>query len=496
VTRGALIRTLLVEACPTKRAALAETLARCGCDVTAAAGDDEAYASHVADEYPLAVVGVDHMPDQGFWFCRRLRSSSQRTDPIILALSGRWDAGRLAWLIEAGVDDCLIAPPDEAWLATRVDLVRQRAGFRRLEQEDVDEHLAGRRLARQALRESERMLRGLVENLPDTVVVAGADWTIQFINRTPPGMMPKEIIGRSALQFMLPEHRQRLVDARQRLLEGHGVQTVEIVDNAGLSWAMRIVPFAENEADSGMLLICTDVTDRKGAAEAVWREQASLRRMLDLFERDRELIAFEIHDGLSQQLTGALLNFESARQAQPRSDEGVDGSFGRGLGLLRESIAEARRLIRGLRPPVLDAFGIVPAVEHLIEDHQTAGGGRVEFAASGLTGRLAQPLESALFRTVQETLNNARRHSNSDRIQIDLSQDSRHVRVEIRDWGVGFDPESVGEDHFGLQGIRQRARLLGGTAEIASKPGDGTRICVELPLVERLATGEESSAEA
>lgn len=347
----------------------------------------------------------------------------------------------------------------------------------------IVENVTDRKLAQKALRESERTLRGLVENLPDMVVVIGADWSIRFINRLPPGMDSTEVIGRSALEFLPPEEQPKLTEARRRMLETREVQTAEVVDNAGLSWMMRLVPFSDGIHNPDMLLICTDSTDRKAAAEAVWKEQESLRRMLELFERDRELIAFEIHDGFSQQLTGALFNFEAARQSGFLSGREIGGVFDRGMQLLRESIAEARRLVRGLRPPVLDAFGIVPAIEHLVEDHETAGGGRVEFTTLGLEQRLAHPLESALFRTVQETLNNARKHSRSDRIRIHLSQEAQHVRVEIRDWGVGFDPEKVGDEQYGLRGIRERARLLGGTARIESKPGDGTRIYVELPLL-------------
>jgi signal transduction histidine kinase len=219
------------------------------------------------------------------------------------------------------------------------------------------------------------------------------------------------------------------------------------------------------------------------AEKAILDEQELLRKLLDLFERDRELVAFEIHDGFSQQLTGALLNFEAAAEAYKQACPTAIASFDNGVRLLRESIAESRRLVRGLRPPVLDEYGIVPAIEHLIEDHLAAGGANVEFVSGITTQRLARPLESAMFRMVQETLNNIRQHSRSDRTRIELAQKGGAVRLEVRDWGIGFDPEKVGADHFGLRGIRERARLLGGRAEIESRPGKGTRVSVELPMI-------------
>ena len=86
-----LIKTLLVEPCPAARAALAGVLTRCGCDVTPVGRDEDACQSHAAEAHSLAVLGVDRMPDQGFWLCRRLRSVADGADPVILALSERWD---------------------------------------------------------------------------------------------------------------------------------------------------------------------------------------------------------------------------------------------------------------------------------------------------------------------------------------------------------------------------------------------------------------------
>ncbi len=86
---------------------------------------------------------------------------------------------------------------------------------------------------------------------------------------------------------------------------------------------------------------------------------------------------------------------------------------------------------------------------------------------------------------VQEGLTNARTHSKSEKIVVNLVQRGDRLRIEIRDWGVGFDPKNVQKNRFGLDGIRERARILGGKCSIKSKPGKGTSIVVELPVVER-----------
>ena len=94
-------------------------------------------------------------------------------------------------------------------------------------------------------------------------------------------------------------------------------------------------------------------------------------------------------------------------------------------------------------------------------------------------------MENAIYRIAQEGLTNACQHSKSEKVRVSLLQREDRVRIEIRDWGVGFDTKKVRGDHFGLEGIRQRARLLGGKCSIRSKPGKGTRITVDLPVVLR-----------
>jgi signal transduction histidine kinase len=91
-------------------------------------------------------------------------------------------------------------------------------------------------------------------------------------------------------------------------------------------------------------------------------------------------------------------------------------------------------------------------------------------------------LENALFRIVQEAITNARRHSKSTRVWVELTQEDDHFLLTIQDWGKGFSLNQIGDGCYGLEGIRERARLLGGRATIESEPEKGTRIRVELPV--------------
>ena len=225
-----------------------------------------------------------------------------------------------------------------------------------------------------------------------------------------------------------------------------------------------------------------EIKIRAKAEEALKKEQDVLRHMLASGDRERKLIAYEIHDGLAQQLAGAKMQLETAGRLQEQDPEKAVDCCNAALGLLDEGLLEARRLISGLRPPVIDEMGIVSAIEHLAGDVAGAGGPRVAFHHDVGFDRLPRLLENALLRIAQESLANARRHSRSERLEMELVQEGDFVRLELRDWGVGFDPQKVREGCFGLEGIRQRAKLLGGEAAIHSAPGQGTRILVRLPL--------------
>jgi len=166
-----------------------------------------------------------------------------------------------------------------------------------------------------------------------------------------------------------------------------------------------------------------------------------------------------------------------------KETEGDWATFEAGIKLVRDGLDETRRLISGLRPPILDEFGIVAALDYLVCDKYGRDETEVRFTHDVQFERLAPPLESAVFRIVQESLTNARRHSNSELVHIQLEQRDKRLIVGIRDWGRGFDPEEIEDSRFGLRGIRERARLLGGQATIESTPGRGTHVVVDLPLV-------------
>lgn len=269
-----------------------------------------------------------------------------------------------------------------------------------------------------------------------------------------------------------------------RALQGEEVDDVEIFVRhdrlpEGIWLNVSARPLKQTQ---GAVAVIRDITERRRSQQRILAEQKRTRQMLAAHERDRQLIAYEIHDGMVQDVTGAIMHFEAFRQKQPPQGEAARFDYDTGLGLLREMIGEARHLISGLRPPILDEQGLVAAIGYLVNEHRVRCKRKIQFVHDVDFEHLEPLLEGTLFRVAQEALTNVERHSQSKRARVTLRQLDHRLRLEIRDWGIGFDPNAVVEHRYGIYGIRERARLLKGKASILSAPGKGTKVRVELPL--------------
>jgi len=212
------------------------------------------------------------------------------------------------------------------------------------------------------------------------------------------------------------------------------------------------------------------------------RASADLQQQLDLRVRQFGLIAFEIHDGLLQYATAALMHFQSFVHLKNHGEEQAEVDLIRGMTLLHESIREARSLMDGLRMP---AYSSLPeALETLLETRRTPQGPRLELTVDALPPQLPESYHLAIFRMAQEALANALKHSGASRIEVHVCGRDDALALTVRDSGRGFDPEQVRRG-YGLAGLQHRARLLDGTCEVHSAPGKGTTICVTLPAPRR-----------
>jgi PAS domain S-box-containing protein len=350
--------------------------------------------------------------------------------------------------------------------------------------------------AEEALRQSEEKYKTLVETSPDGVIMADLQGRPTFAS---PRILelygserPEDLLGHDPLEFIAPEdYKKFFADLRGALEEGIA-RDIEytFVRKDGTRFPGELSTAVIRDAlgrPQALMALIRDVTRRKQAEEALRKEQQVLKHLLQASDHERQLIAYDIHDGLAQQLAAAIMQFQIFEYLADKTTAEAARVYEAAVAMLRQAHFEARRLISGVRPPILDESGIVAALAHLVHDQTLERGPKVEFHSKVSFQRLEAVLENALYRIVQEGLTNACKHSQSQKVRVALQQRGDQVRVEISDWGVGFEPSKVKEGCYGLEGIRQRARLLGGRATIKSTPGKGTRISVRLPLVPREA---------
>ena len=225
--------------------------------------------------------------------------------------------------------------------------------------------------------------------------------------------------------------------------------------------------------------VSTDITELKKVTEALRTERELLKGLIEVQENEKQTICCDIHDGVIQYAAGALMQLEAFRRAH-FADAGmalVDDA----ITSLRRTVNEGRRVIRGVRPAVLDDSGVLAGIEDLI-DQLSSSTLQAEFVYDPPFDRLPKAIETAIYRVVQEALTNAKKHSGAARARVELRRDLDTVYVEVRDWGRGFDVHAARNLTFGLIGMSERMALLGGDCVIESQPGAGTRVVVRLPI--------------
>ena len=210
-------------------------------------------------------------------------------------------------------------------------------------------------------------------------------------------------------------------------------------------------------------------------------------RAVAMQEAERRALSRELHDSAGQALTAIRINLQLL--AELAGNDGAKSMATRTVGLADSTLEEIRRVVDRLAPAVLDDLGLEGAIERLCDDFSERTGVEIDY----LLENLDQPgldtgVETAAYRVVQEGLTNVARHAKAERVDIhlyrsDAGSANDRIVIDFRDDGVGFDPELArAKGRRGLEGMRERVELLGGTIEVASSPAAGVQIHVELPV--------------
>jgi signal transduction histidine kinase len=236
-------------------------------------------------------------------------------------------------------------------------------------------------------------------------------------------------------------------------------------------------------SDGTTIGIGRDITNFKRAEEALQKSRNQLRalaaRVQSVREEERTRVAREIHDELGQALTSIKIDLSSLSRELPADKKQKSESI---LKLVDETIQSVRRISTELRPVVLDAVGLVAAVEWAAGEFAARTGTKCQLDLPQDDVVIDQERATAVFRIFQETLTNVARHATATEVDVRLAENDGELTLEVHDNGKGVSEEQLGSgSSLGILGMRERALLLGGELTIAGTLGEGTTVRVRIP---------------
>jgi PAS domain S-box-containing protein len=340
--------------------------------------------------------------------------------------------------------------------------------------------ISGYRETNAALQASEERYRELFENANDIVFTTDFEGRLTSINRAgekltgyrrdEPPPIPVNVL---ALEYF-----ERAARMFEELIAGGGpvTQEFEIIAKDGHPLMVEVSarPILHDGKPVGVQGIARDVTERKRAEQA-------LHHLNETLEERARHIAHELHDEASQLLVSVHIAIDGLAHTLPPAGQQTIGEIKQ---LIERIEMELRRLSHELRPTILDDLGLVPALEFLAQGVSKRFGIRITVEGN-TSGRLSPQTEVALYRVVQEALNNTTKHARATHVSVRMHKEQNKIHLSISDDGVGFDVQSVmgqkGRHGLGLLGMRERLIPLRGECIINSSPGKGTEISVLVP---------------
>ena len=193
--------------------------------------------------------------------------------------------------------------------------------------------------------------------------------------------------------------------------------------------------------------------------------------------RERNRLALELHDTLAHTLSGLSVQLETVKAYWDVDQQTARSILDKSLAAAHSGLEETRRALKALRASPLDDLGLALAISKMAEDAAARANLALEMPEIIMMPPLSPDVEQCIYRVAQEAVTNVVKHASAKKLTVKLEFIEGKATLTVRDDGVGFDIEKINEtSHFGLAGMQERARLVGGELDIISKPGDGTTI--------------------
>ncbi|MGA1869592.1 MAG: PAS domain S-box protein [bacterium] len=339
----------------------------------------------------------------------------------------------------------------------------------------------------------------IIESMNDTLVVVDPDAKIRTVNKATCNLLgykEEDLIGKNVDIIMPRKENGFMISGFQRLLREVPVVNREIdyVAKSGklipMLFSAAVLRDKEGRIE-GSAAIAKDVTERKRAEEALRKSEKELHflssQLLTAQENERRRLSIEMHDELGQALMVFKLRLRSIREALRKDQKKLKKDCDEMISYLNDVNENVRRLSRDLSPSVLEDLGLSAAIRWLVEGFTKHGNIGCSLDVTRIGDLFSQESQITIYRIIQECLTNIAKHAQATQVSIVISTQNNRVYFRVEDDGKGFNVKEVfdrdpNKKGIGLAAMCERIRMLGGSPDIWSKEGTGTKITFTIPL--------------
>ncbi|MFC2024081.1 PAS domain S-box protein [Chloroflexota bacterium] len=354
----------------------------------------------------------------------------------------------------------------------------------------VTDDITERKKAEQALMESEEFLSNVLNNSPQPILVVNSDSSIRYINpkmEELTGFNSKTLIGAVPPYPWYVDKNNIKIGSNKTLSRLWSSRIEDVLyrrcDGTAFWVERHLNTIKKGRKNEYYLEAWVDITERKRLKENLVNY---IHAITEFQEDERKRLSRAIHDQTIQDLARLMVDVDGILTIKDNMPEEARCSLEKLLNKIEQMIDEVRRIAHNLRPGLLDQFGLIPAVELLLDELKESMDIECHLEISGQC-QLSSDYEVLLFRVIQEALQNVGKHSQASEVMVRIKFSTRNAILRIADNGIGFKvPKDLGnlveKRRLGLLGIKERIALLKGDFRIESEPSKGTAVIVVIPV--------------